>query len=266
MSDVSDASDDAPAEAEPSVTLVDMDGDGAADVVAVDDTGDGRADFALVDETGDGLVDVVVVPGETLTIDNSGVLTEPAVDDGADPGTFDVGDIPVDADLPGLPGDVLEPEVDTGGRRGGAGRRRLPTPTTTPSPGTRWDADEWFLQAANGFCVPAALAMVITEMTGEQVTDLGVAAVAEELGLLHAEGGGEDGFSGMTSQGALETLRRWACPRTSSTHRTPTRSPPWPPTWRPAVTSSSPSTPRSCGTTPTTTPPTAPSTPTTSSS
>lgn len=209
----------------PLAMFIDTSGDGATDVIAVDDTGDGHADFTLVDDTGDGFFDTVVVPGATLAIDTSGLLveydsgTQVPMDDaptgeplGEEPTV--VGDVLVDPELPGLPGTASVGPIN-GIPTQTATEGDLPSEITTTDTvvgDPAGDADDWFLQAANGFCVPAALAQVVTEFTGEPVTDLGVAAVAEQLGHFEAAGGGDDGFSGMTSQGALATLEAMGVP------------------------------------------------------
>ena len=66
------------------------------------------------------------------------------------------------------------------------------------------DAEHWFNQAQNGFCVPSSVAQIVSEYSGEHfANEEAFVERANELGLFVV---GMDGVPGMTQAGALELL------------------------------------------------------------
>ena len=71
-------------------------------------------------------------------------------------------------------------------------------------------AENWFQQAANGFCVPASVAQIVAEYTGDPVMDeQEFVTLANELHLFTV---GPDGVPSMTQSGALQLLEAAGVP------------------------------------------------------
>jgi hypothetical protein len=66
------------------------------------------------------------------------------------------------------------------------------------------DAEHWFQQAANGFCVPASVAQIVSEYTGVHFED--EQAFVERANELHLFVVGPDGVPGIAVDGALALL------------------------------------------------------------
>lgn len=164
------------------IVAVDADGDGLIDVVGVDRDGDGTVDATYIDADGDGVVDSV--PPDLVT-DTDG--------DGFTPGTVDT-----------TPFDVVTDD---------------PTVTDDDSDvhGDPMDDIEYH-QAQPGpvDCEPTAIAMVVSEFTGETVPASEVVATANDLGVMTDQGmSAEDGVKLLEqygvdaecTQGSLDDLR-----------------------------------------------------------
>jgi hypothetical protein len=202
-------------------TVLDIDENGVPDSVAVelapgvtglvvDVDEDGRPDTVLVDTDGDGAYDTQVCPdgagGFVLgfdddgdgTVDREETITRAELEE-LSPGLADVLD-PLD----GVPDGVDTPDDTGGGEPDWSVQdgRIIGDPT---------DASEhWFQQAANGFCVPASIAQIVSEYTGETYTDeLAFVEIANQLGVWVV---GPDGAPGLTDQGALAVLEQAGVP------------------------------------------------------
>ena len=166
-----------------SVTLLDVDHSGRWDVVLLDLDGDGFADLMVgqevdgflvaVDTTGDGAFDhAELYTAEQLAVEAPEVLAY-----------FETSPLPVD-------GEPAE----------------LDTVTVTEIEGSEY----WFQQAANGLCVPASVAQIVSAYTGFPFEDESAfVALANELGLFSV---GMDGIGGMTDLQALYLLEAAGVP------------------------------------------------------
>ena len=147
------------------VTL-DSDGDGMLDTVVSDFDGDGTYDLASTDTDGDGQLDTSFDPETGEPVDGSG--------DDDEPEPFIVEEEP-----------VVDPELDDDGIHG------------DPM------ADVPYHQAQVGpnDCLPTSVAMVLTEVLGNEVPQGDVVDLANELGLL-AE-------TGMSAEGGVQLLEHY---------------------------------------------------------
>lgn len=66
------------------------------------------------------------------------------------------------------------------------------------------DAEHWFKQAGDGYCVPASIAQIVSEYTGVHFAD--EQAFVERANALHVFNIGPDGVPSMTTDGALALL------------------------------------------------------------
>lgn len=177
-------------------------------VVLVEDTdGDAEADTAWIDLDADGVADLVV-----SEVDGGYLLSDPTG---------------VESDL-WLPAEELlatSPELvavlDTNlGQPDGEG-------SVVPEGGDdeQWvqdghligdptgDAQYWFEQAANGFCLPASIAQVVSEYTGISFPDeQAFVDIANELGAFVV---GPDGVPGLTLDGGVAILHEVGIPAVS---------------------------------------------------
>ena len=72
------------------------------------------------------------------------------------------------------------------------------------------DAEHWFNQAANGYCVPSSVAQIVSEYTGQHFADEDAfVALANELHLFDV---GPDGVPSMSLDGALRLLEASGVP------------------------------------------------------
>lgn len=71
--------------------------------------------------------------------------------------------------------------------------------------------DDWFYQAFNGSCVPAAVAQIFNEYTGQNVTDLEFVDIANQEGVWVV---GPDGVPGLYPQDAARLLEAAGIPAT----------------------------------------------------
>lgn len=196
------------------VGLFDLDGDGAFDLAVtqlpsgevlqlLDSDGDGRIDAVDVDINADGISEVRVfhtADGYEFLYDGNG--------DGIFEDTTPVTREYLESGWPGvaqfLDAQFVEstPVVEP-----------LPEPVTTSTQSAVTDAgDNWFQQSQNGFCVPASVAMLVGEYTGEPVSsEMDFVALANEQGLWSV---GADAVPGMTADQGLQLLEAAGVPAT----------------------------------------------------
>lgn len=169
------------------ITL-DTDGDGSLDTVVSDFDGDGSLDVASSDTDGDGVLDTSYDPntgeeldpttGEPVSTPFDTTDTDTGDDDGedtddtviVDDGTADPTD-PFDTDDDGVHGDPME------------------------------DIEYHQAQVGPNDCLPTSVAMVLTEVLGDEVPQSEVVDLANELGLL--------GPTGMSVEGGVALLEHW---------------------------------------------------------
>lgn len=202
-------------------TFADANQDGIFDTTATDLDGDGVVDVVEYDEAGDGQVDTISIPGQTLTLDESGhvvdITTDPVSGDpyGGDPAASptDYSDPTYSDPTSTAPGEV--PQSDSGW---------VPDSTSTDETGTgdppeesapapvddaterAEDALNWFEQSENGFCVPASVAQIVAEYSDEPITDETVFVQrAIDLGYLTYDETGV-GWSGLTIEQGEDLL------------------------------------------------------------
>ena len=170
---------------------VDMDGDGMVDTM-VKDLGDGRYELHQ-DLDGDGITDQKT----ELTRDELAAQS-PAVLELLD-AQFERVDGVVDPVVyPEPPVDPVDPDPVNWVEEG----RLVGDPTG--------DAEHWFVQAQNGFCVPASVAQIVAEYTGQDFADEEhFVERTNELGLFVYD---SEGIPGMTANGALELLESYGVP------------------------------------------------------
>ena len=174
---------------------IDMDGDGMAETTVVDLDADGVADaydmidpmtgaeLIVLDSDADGLMDTVVVDA-----DGDGVLDAAASDTDGD-GALDSVSDPNDGSVMGDP--VAPDDSDTEIEDDEDGIHGDPM------------AEIPYHQAQVGAndCLPTSIAMIVTEITGDDAPQGDVVDIANELGLL-----GEDG---MSLDGGVQLLERY---------------------------------------------------------
>ena len=201
------------------VDVLDLTGDGALDtalaqlpsgaVVAVgDENGDQVPDVLAVDADGDGIMEVQVTrDGDTYLL---------ARDDDGD-GVFDpAGSVTrseLEAQMPEVAAFLdlsfadLEQAVADGS---GTGTQPWSVEDGVLVGDPTGAAEHWFWQAQNGFCVPAAIAQIVSEYTGVHHTDeAAFVETANQLGLFVV---GMDGVPGMLPEGALALLESSGVP------------------------------------------------------
>jgi predicted double-glycine peptidase len=175
-------------------TYLDTDADGVLDTDIMDVSGDGIPDLVLSDTDGDGQFDAQTIltpdleqqPQEidepTQNPSQSVVQTDPTADpDAQDPFPSQ----------PGLdPNLVADPLVEDPATQPS-------TNTYTTSDRLAWEGQFWQQQTENGFCAPTSVAILISELTGQNLDASQFVQRAIDLGLL-TEGGQFDGWSGMT--------------------------------------------------------------------
>lgn len=203
--------------------LHDVDGDGSVDVYVADTNGDGVADIEVVrnldgtytlryDQDADGVMEL----GEDLTRDQLAASL---------PGIVDALDLYIDAPAPDLapvpePDPVApEPEAVPSGPDVVHPDDIDPEQVSPAAPDVvdgrlvgdpAGDAEHWFQQAQNGFCVPASVAHIVAEYTGLPFTDEATfVELANQQGLFVV---GMDGVPGMTYDGALQLLESAGVP------------------------------------------------------
>lgn len=190
---------------EVSVLATDLGADGHPDLAEIDTTGDGVADVTAtrqwdgsyllqLDTAGDGVVDT------ELTLTSSELAA-------AAPQLADLLDHTIALDLgPDSPGVPMEenpatedPDVIVDGQLVGD---------------PQGDAKFWFEQAANGFCLPASVAQIVSEYTGIDYQDESAfVELANEGGLFTVDGQGvpgiafEDGVTLLQEAGVPATLQ-----------------------------------------------------------
>lgn len=196
------------------VGYVDNDGDGSFETTVRDLDGDGVFDVGEVDVDGDGTIDQIVVPGETLVLDDQGHVVD-IVPDGT--GT-DGGEVPEEPSVePGR-------EWDDGWEEGNVDLVPSDTeddsetedPPVVDDAGERADdATLWFEQSENGFCMPASVAQIVAEYGDQGVSEADFVQRAEEMGYLTYDD--TEGWSGMTAQQGAELLESFGVDCTLST-------------------------------------------------
>ena len=204
----------------------DYDGDGYADylvqwqsdgsiVVVTDENGDQLADTVGVDLTGDGTFDGYVVrDGENYIIqrdlDGDGKFEDEQIVTRAELEAVDPAAVAA-LDMQFGPGDTMVAPIDPGVD---PGTEALPVEPSEPrsefvSDGQlvgdpTGDSEHWFEQAVNGFCVPASVAQIVSEYTGEHHADeQHFIERANELKVFEV---GSNGVPGVGIDGALALL------------------------------------------------------------
>lgn len=186
--------------------VVDLDGDGVADRLGIDGDGDGIVDFSI-DRSGD----LFVISGDS---DHDGVPDWQE--------SFTAAEL--QAQHPELWGIIS----DTAGLLGDPGRYRSDDSVARPDTGSYTIADgvmygdpfalgdEWFSQAWNGSCLPASVAQIYMEYTGQSVTDLDFVNLANQVFQEHGGGWivGEDGVPGLPPAAAADLLQEAGIPAT----------------------------------------------------
>lgn len=188
------------------VVVADTNGDRLADTFGLDVDGDGHPEMIVtregsdyrvqVDTSGDGQPDgsMLVTRDELLAIDPTVVEALELrfdTEGSQNPGQFDVDPQPespqAETPLPESPQPESPLVVDG---------QLVGDPVG--------DAEHWFEQAQNGFCVPASIAQIVSEYTGVHFADeMAFVERANELQILDI---GPDGSPSMSSDGALTLL------------------------------------------------------------
>lgn len=192
----------------PDVTVLDwaMLPEGAS-VATVDFDLDGLPDRILVDTNGDGMPDIVVEKVDGGFIEYY---------DGDFDGGFETVVEFTDAEMwemdPDLytymTGDETGPDPDPG-TDGGTNNPTVVDGEIIGDPFAY--GDDWFYQTFNGSCLPASVAQIFSEYTGESVSDLDFVHLANELGLWAV---GPDGVPGMYPEDAATLLESVGIPAT----------------------------------------------------
>jgi len=189
------------------VAVSDDNGDRLADTMGVDLDGDGDLELKVtrtadgyhvsVDQDGDGVFEIeTAMTREQLLEVDPGVVEALDLQFGADPTQAEPG---VDTALDPAPETDLGPESDLV-----ADGELVGDPTG--------DAAHWFEQAVNGFCVPASIAQIVSEYTGEHHADeQHFVERANELKVFEV---GPDGVPGVAVDGALALLEDAGIPAT----------------------------------------------------
>ncbi|QDO87390.1 hypothetical protein FNH13_02775 [Ornithinimicrobium ciconiae] len=176
--------------------------------VLVEDTdGDAEADTAWIDLDGDGVADLIVseVDGGYLLSDPTGVESDLwlSADEvlASEPELVAL----LDTTFGQTDGEVdLVPE-------GGGEQQWVQDGRLVGDP--MGDAQHWFEQAANGFCLPASIAQVVSEYTGMDFTDeQAFVDIANELGAFVV---GPDGVPGLTLDSGVAILHEVGVPAVS---------------------------------------------------
>jgi hypothetical protein len=200
-------------------TIYDRDGDDVADAATFDFDQDGKVDAVELDLDEDGHIDVVAVPGETLTLDESGhvIAVEPNAGDIA-PGDTGDGDDPPPPDDTGPddtgpddsgPDDTVTPIDD-----GRAGDDVTDEPLVDPDTEMAEDSERWFKQSENGFCAPASVAFIVGEYTDAPIDEATFVDKAVEMGFLTET---SEGWSGMTVDQTATLLEEFGVDATVET-------------------------------------------------
>jgi hypothetical protein len=188
-------------------TPIDIDDDGTADgfwgtipefgtFVVLDENGDGTPDYTEIDVNDDGQVDVTVQREEggfRVAIDTDG------------DGLVDAEKVLTEAELQAQMPALWELLAPTAGEP-------APEPAQPAGPVVEDGrivgdpfaySDDWFKQAFDGSCLPASVAQIYTEYTGQEITDL------EFVDLVNQQGGwvvGPDGTPGLMPASAVDLL------------------------------------------------------------
>lgn len=187
------------------VAVADGNGDLRADVMGIDLDGDGQAEMIVsltdlgyhvaADVDGDGVfeTETAMTREQVLAVDP---LVVEALDmrfgSGADPGAQD----PTQVSPGGLDVDPQDVEPQDVGLDLVADGQLIGDPAG--------DAEHWFQQSVNGFCVPASVAQIVSEYTGEHHADeQHFVERANELKVFEV---GPDGVPGVGVEGALALL------------------------------------------------------------
>lgn len=178
----------------------DLDGDGYEETMLLDRDGDDVADAALYDLDGDGLVDATVV---VIDVDGDGVAEFAVYDldgDGLPDLVVDVEGTGEGAEAPTASPASVDPPTPVS-----------PTNTSAPSQhGEPLNDLQWSIhQSENGFCMPASVAMIASEMTGHPVTEASAVASGIGLNLLDGEPGS---WTGMNAQEGEQLLEHFGVP------------------------------------------------------
>ncbi len=206
----------------------DTDHNGNPDVLAVDTSGDGTVDVYLTEE-GNGKYLMSVDRDGDGTFEDEVSLTRadmeelvPSALEILDPHDADNGDVP-DRPQPGPetdvdPGQDVDPGTDPADPA---------TDPQDPDGGTDYpdvvvdgqiigdpvgDSQFWFQQAANGFCLPASVAQIISEYTGVDYTN--ESTFVEWANQEHLFVVGPDGVPGIQFQDGVALLEKAGVPAT----------------------------------------------------
>jgi hypothetical protein len=185
-----------------------------------DDNGDQLADSLGVDIDGDGDYEIIVVrQGEDYLVmrdlDNDGVFEDEVSMTRAD----------LDATAPEVANALdmwfEDPSVQQSPEQVAP---EIPAEEPVADDGSSWvqdgqlvgdptgDAEHWFEQAVNGFCVPASVAQIVSEYTGVHYED--EQAFVEQANELHVFVVGPDGVPGISIDGAEKMLDDAGVPAT----------------------------------------------------
>ena len=167
-----------------SLITTDLDGDGAFDTAWIDLNGDGTPDVSVTEDGGQYRIDDLTGAEESVWLSREDLETGmPQLVEILDAG------LSVDEAADGNATTVIDGQLigDPSG-----------------------DSQYWFEQAANGFCLPASIAQIVAEYTGEPVTDESeFVQIANDLGAFSV---GMDGIPGIAMEDGVAILNEAGVP------------------------------------------------------
>ncbi len=175
-------------------TLADVDGDLGVDGLVLDTNGDGRPEI-VVTEDGDGYRLQIDGDGDGV-LEDARTMTRAELE-AIDPTVIRA----LDAHF-GMEGAQVHPA--------NAGTEETWVVEGQLVGDPVGDAEHWFHQAANGFCVPASVAQIVSEYTGVHYAD--EQAFVEKANELRLFTVGPDGVPGIGLDGALQLLKESGVP------------------------------------------------------
>jgi hypothetical protein len=158
--------------------------EGVGEVAVIDTDGNGDPDTVVIDTNSDGSVDLTATPNS----DGTWHLSWDSDGDGSLDSAADLTGAEIQAQWPELYGILGDPVIPDGdGEDRGNDQGPAPVDPTTPTvtdgqmigDPQEWSKD-WFLQSFNGSCLPASLAQIYSEYTGEQVTDQDIMQIVNQ--------------------------------------------------------------------------------------
>ena len=203
---------DADANGIPEVIQRDIDGSGTWDQHWFDVDGDAHIEHATLDADGDGYVDYT-----QDDLDDDGFLEQATLPDGTiltlvpETGSIDLVEQPGAADMPPEPAFVPRdppPGAEDVATSDSESTLLLQHAAASGVTGVHGDADAagdyWRYQAKEGLCVPASVAMIVSEVTGRELSLRELVDDGTSLGLLVKDASGH--WTGMTSDEAVVLL------------------------------------------------------------